>query len=194
MGLALKSDVERYTYHDYLQWPENERWELIEGIAYDMSPAPSPKHQEILGELYRQISNYLLDKTCKVYMAPFDVRLPEVDEKEKEIKTVLQPDISIICDPAKIDEKGCLGSPDLVMEIVSPATVQKDMKEKFFTYERFGIKEYWIIHPVDQILMVFKRLLNGKYGRPEIYSPEDKVKVGILPDLTSDLAMVFKGL
>lgn len=191
MGLALKSDVERYTYDDYLQWPENERWELIEGIAYDMTPAPSPKHQEILGELHRQISTYLLDRTCKVYMAPFDVRLPGADEKE--IKTVLQPDISIICEPAKIDEKGCLGSPDLVIEIVSPTTVQKDMKEKFFTYERFGIKEYWIIHPLDQILMVFKRLPNGKYGRPEIYSPGDKVNVGILPGLTIDLAMVFKG-
>ena len=192
MGLALRSDFERYTYGNYLEWPENERWELIDGIAYDMSPAPSPKHQEILGELFRQISNYLLDKTCQVYMAPFDVRFPETGEKEKDIKTVLQPDISVICDPEKIDEKGCLGSPDLIIEIVSPSTVQKDMREKLFTYEKFAVKEYWIIHPVDQILMVFKRIANGKYGRPDIYSHVDKVKMGILPDLTIDLTAVFK--
>jgi Uma2 family endonuclease len=192
MGLAAKSNIERYNYGDYQEWPDHERWELIDGIAYDMSPAPSRKHQKILGELHRQISTYLLDKTCDVYMAPFDVRFPEHDEKGEEIKTVLQPDISIICDSAKLDEKGCLGSPDLIIEIVSPATVQKDMREKLFSYEKFGVKEYWIIHPVDQILMVFKLLPNKKYGRPDIFSPLDQVKVGILPELSIDLTTVFK--
>ena len=192
MGLAAKLNIERINYGDYQEWPDHERWELIDGIAYDMSPAPSRTHQKILGELHRQISTYLLDKTCDVYMAPFDVRFPEQDEKEEEIKTVLQPDISVICDPAKLDEKGCLGSPDLIIEIVSPATVQKDMREKLFIYEKFGVKEYWIIHPVDQILMVFKLLPGNKYGRPEIFSPLDQVKVGIFPDLTINLSTVFK--
>ncbi len=192
MGLAANSNIERYNYGDYQEWPDHERWELIDGIAYDMSPAPSRKHQKILGELFRQISTYLLNKTCDVYMAPFDVRFPGQDEKEEEIKTVLQPDISVICDPAKLDEKGCLGSPDLIMEIVSPATVQKDMREKLFIYEKYGVKEYWIIHPVDQILMVFKLLPNKKYGRPDIFSPLDQVKPGILPDLTINLTTVFK--
>jgi len=93
---------------------------------------------------------------------------------------------------AKLDEKGCLGSPDLIIEIVSPATVQKDMREKLSIYEKFGVKEYWIIHPVDQILMVFKLLPGNKYGRPDIFSSQDQVKVGILPDLTINLATVFK--
>ena len=168
MGLAAKLNIERFNYGDYQEWPDHERWELIDGIAYDMSPAPSRTHQKILGELHRQISTYLLDKTCDVYMAPFDVRFPEQDEK------------------------GCLGSPDLIMEIVSPATVQKDMREKLFIYEKFGVKEYWIIHPVDQILMVFKLLPGNKYGRPEIFSPLDQVKVGIFPALTINLSTVFK--
>jgi len=93
---------------------------------------------------------------------------------------------------AKLDEKGCLGSPDLIIEIVSPATVQKDMREKLSIYEKFGVKEYWIIHPVDQILMVFKLLPGNKYGRPDIFSSQDQVKVVILPDLTINLATVFK--
>ena len=192
MGLAAKLDIERYTYADYLKWPDNERWEIIAGVAYDMSPAPSPKHQEILGELHRQLSNYLLDKTCSVYVAPFDVRFPEGAEKKEEIETVIQPDISVICDPGKIDKNGCLGSPDLIIEIVSPSTAQKDIREKFYTYEKFGVKEYWILHPEEQILMVFKLLSNKMYGRPDIYSPGDEVKVGILPDLTIDLSLVFK--
>jgi Uma2 family endonuclease len=192
MGLAAKLNIERYNYADYREWPDQERWELIEGIAYDMSPAPSRKHQKILGELHRQISTFLLDKTCDVYMAPFDVRFPGQDEREEEIKTVLQPDISVICDPAKLDEKGCLGSPDLIIEIVSPATVQKDMREKLYIYEKFGVKEYWIIHPVDQILMVFKLLPGNKYGRPDTFSSQDQVKVGILPGLTINLTTVFK--
>jgi Uma2 family endonuclease len=192
MGLAAKLNIEKYNYADYREWPDQERWELIEGIAYDMSPAPSRKHQKILGELHRQISTFLLDKTCDVYMAPFDVRFPEQEEREEEIKTVLQPDISVICDPAKLDEKGCLGSPDLIIEIVSPATVQKDMREKLYIYEKFGVKEYWIIHPVDQILMVFKLLPGNKYGRPDTFSSQDQVKVGILPGLTINLTTVFK--
>jgi len=192
MGSAARSNIERYNYSNYQEWPDHERWELIDGIAYDMSPAPSRKHQKILGELYRQISTYLLDKNCDVYMAPFDVRFPGPGEREEEIETVLQPDISVICDPAKLDEKGCLGSPDLIIEIVSPATVRKDMREKLFTYEKFGVKEYWVIHPVDQILMVFKLLPDKKYGRPDIFSSLDQVKVGIFSDLTINLTTVFK--
>ena len=192
MGSAARSNIERYNYSNYQEWPDHERWELIDGIAYDMSPAPSRKHQKILGELYRQISTYLLDKNCDAYMAPFDVRFPGPGEREEEIETVLQPDISVICDPAKLDEKGCLGSPDLIIEIVSPATVRKDMREKLFTYEKFGVKEYWVIHPVDQILMVFKLLPDKKYGRPDIFSSLDQVKVGIFSDLTINLTTVFK--
>jgi Uma2 family endonuclease len=190
MGLAVKLNTEHFSYADYLRWPDHERWELIDGVAYDMSTAPSRRHQKILVELTRQFSNYLLDKTCEVYAAPFDVRLPEAGEKEEDIKTVLQPDISIICDPAKLDEKGCLGSPDLVVEIVSPATVHKDMREKLLIYERFGVKEYWIIQPGDQILMVFRLQEGKKYNRPDIYSFVQKVESGVITGLIIDLSLL----
>lgn len=186
--MVAKLNNEIFTYGHYLEWPQDERWELIDGHAYDMSPAPSRLHQEILGEMYRQISNFLVEKECKAYPAPFDVRLPEGNEKEEEIKTVLQPDISIICDKWKLDRKGCLGAPDMVVEIISPATVEKDMREKLYTYERFGVKEYWIVHPIDRIVMIFKLDSTKKYGRPETYSFKEKVPVKSLPGLSIDLS------
>lgn len=191
MALAKRLNDAIYSFGDYLQWPEDERWELINGTAFNMAAAPTRKHQKILGELYRQISNFLVDKTCDVYSAPFDVRFPEADEKEYEIKTVLQPDISVICDQTKLDEKGCLGSPDLIIEIISPFTLQRDMGEKFFIYEKFGVKEYWLVHPGDRTLMVFKLQQDNKYGRPEIYFSRGIAEVGIIPGLTIDLATVF---
>lgn len=191
MALAKRLNDAIYSFGDYLQWPEDERWELINGTAFNMAAAPTRKHQKILGELYRQISNFLVDKTCDVYSAPFDVRFPEADEKEYEIKTVLQPDISVICDQTKLDEKGCLGSPDFIIEIISPFTLQRDMGEKFFIYEKFGVKEYWLVHPGDRTLMVFKLQQDNKYGRPEIYFSRGIAEVGIIPGLTIDLATVF---
>jgi len=191
MGLAATKDEHRYTYGDVLKWPEDERWELIDGVPFDMSPAPARKHQEILGELFRQISNYLYKKTCKVYIAPFDVRLPEGDEKDEKIKTVVQPDISIICDQSKLDKKGCRGCPDLIIEIISPSTVQRDMIEKMFLYERFGVKEYWLVHPFDEIVMVFTLQDNNTYGRPQVYSSKDKIVPGLFPDLSIDLTDIF---
>jgi Uma2 family endonuclease len=192
MGLAEKIDSQRYTYADYLAWPEHERWELIEGIPYDMSPAPSRQHQKMTGELFRQFSNYLLEKPCEVYAAPFDVRLADPNAKDVDIVTVVQPDISVICDPGKLDEKGCMGSPDLIIEIVSPATVHKDMSEKFAQYERFGVKEYWIVQPFEKILMVFHLGADGRYGRPDIYSFQKTVRVGILPELEINLNLLEK--
>ncbi|MCP5052579.1 MAG: Uma2 family endonuclease [bacterium] len=191
MNVVAKK-VELFTYGHLLEWPEDERWELIDGIAYDMAAAPATRHQIVLGDLYRQISVYLLDKTCHVFLAPFDIRLPEAEEKEEDIRNVLQPDISVICDPKKIDERGCLGSPDLVIEVLSPSTAQKDKKVKFATYERFGVNEYWIVHPQDMTLTVFKLLAGKSYGRPDVYLPEDKVSPGVLPELIIDLSTVFR--
>lgn len=125
-------------------------------MIFDMSPSPSRNHQEISVELLRQFSNYLIDKTCKVYAAPFDVRLPEGDENDTNIETVVQPDIAVICDKCKLDDKGCKGASDLIIEITSPSTARKDLKEKLFLYEKSGVKEYWIVHPTDKTVMVFK--------------------------------------
>lgn len=190
MSLSLKKD-RRYKYSDYLTWNDEERWELIEGEAYNMSPAPTRFHQRIAGELFRQFANYLYDKRCEVYIAPFDVRLPYGDEKDANIETVVQPDIAVICDISKLDEKGCKGSPDLIIEIISPYTVQKDVKRKFFLYEKAGVSEYWIVHPEDKIVMVFRLEDNHRYGRPETYIEHEEIKVDIIGSLLIDLKPVF---
>ncbi|MBU0566484.1 Uma2 family endonuclease [bacterium] len=191
MALPAYKEVERYTYGDYLNWPDEERWELIEGEAYDMSPAPSRWHQQIAGELFKQIAVFLTGKKCEAYFAPFDVRLPRADEDDSETMTVVQPDIVVVCNPAKLDNRGCRGAPDLVVEILSPFTASKDQIEKLALYEKHGVKEYWIIHPTDNLLTV--RLLeeDGKYGIPAIYEGKGSLEVATLPGLTVNLDAVF---
>jgi Uma2 family endonuclease len=191
MGPLAITATERYTYGDYLKWDNGERWELIDGVAYDMTPAPLRIHQEISRELLLQIGNYLRDKSCKLYAAPFDVRLPEGDETDEAVTTVVQPDLVIVCDHSKLDDKGCKGSPDLIVEILSPATARKDLKEKFVRYERSGVKEYWIVDPASKTVTVFRLSFDGRYGRPDVYGEEERVKVEILGDLEVDLQPVF---
>lgn len=183
---------ERYTYKDYLQWPEDERWELIDGVPYNMSPAPSKRHQEITGALFVEFYNYLKGKPCKVYIAPFDVRMAGEGESDDEASTVLQPDIVVICDRSKLDKRGCKGAPDLVVEVISPHTVKKDIIRKFDSYEKFGVKEYWIIRPEEETVTVFKLNKENKYGRPEIYCRADKIQVGIFNDLIISLEDILR--
>ncbi|HSO73083.1 MAG TPA: Uma2 family endonuclease [Thermodesulfobacteriota bacterium] len=192
MGYPNRKENNSYTYKDYLEWPEEERWEMIEGVAYHMTPSPSRSHQKISAALVNAIYPYLKGKNCEVYYAPFDVRLPEGDEENNKIKTVVQPDIVVICDPSKLDEKGCKGSPDLIMEILSPSTASIDYISKLNLYEKNQVSEYWIIHPMDKIVMVYRLLENGNYGRAEVYSEKDRVKVGIFDDFVIDLKEIFK--
>ncbi len=183
---------ERFTYADYLSWSDEERWELIDGVAYSMSPAPSRMHQKLSAALFNQIFNYLKGKTCETYSAPFDVRLPETPKvPDEQIETVVQPDIVVICDPDKLDDKGCKGAPDLIVEILSPSTAEHDLKDKFYLYQRVGVREYWIVNQTDKTLMVFKLNSVGEYGRPEMYGSRDIVVVPLLGDLEIDLAEVF---
>ncbi|MGE5604171.1 MAG: Uma2 family endonuclease [Bacteroidota bacterium] len=181
-----------YTYGDYAKWPDEERWELIDGIPYNMSPAPSRSHQKILGDLHRQVANYLIGKTCEVYIAPFDVRLPKGDESDEQIDTVVQPDLMVVCDREKLDERGCKGAPDLVVEVLSPGTAGRDMKIKLALYERVGVKEYWLVDPSNKTVQVYQLETEDRYGRPGIYTSADRLKVGIFTDLEINLAMVFK--
>lgn len=183
----IKQD-RKYTYKDYLTWPEDERREIIDGVAYDMAPAPLRFHQRISIKLAYQFEDYLKDKTCEVYDAPFDV----VFEEDEYTDTVVQPDIAIICDKSKLTDNGCTGAPDLIVEISSPSTARKDLKEKFSLYERTGVKEYWIVHPTDKTVLVFKLGENNEYGKVERYDSEDSIKVGIFEDLVIDLKAVFK--
>ncbi len=193
MAYPIKKEDKKYNYGDYLTWPDGERWELIDGVAYDMSPAPSRIHQEISVEILRQIANYLVDKDCKVYNAPFDVRLPKGNEKKDEdIDTIVQPDISVVCDKSKLDDKGCKGAPELIIEIVSPFTSSMDYIKKLGLYERNQVKEYWIVQPVDKIAMIYKLMDNVRYGKPDIYSEEDEIRVGIFNgELVIDMKLVF---
>ncbi|EGW36551.1 Uma2 family endonuclease [Desulfosporosinus sp. OT] len=185
--------VRKYTYFDYVTWPSDNPVELIDGVPYAMTPGPSRIHQKISIELVRQISNYLRRKTCEVYAAPFDVRLTGNDEADEEIKNVIQPDISIICNKEKLDDQGCKGAPDLVMEIVSPSSIAMDYIKKLNLYEKYSVREYWIIHPIDKIIMVYTLIENGKYARPEVYQIEEVIKIGIFEDLSISLAEVFGG-
>lgn len=187
--MPLPKSEQNYSYDDYLNWDENERWEIIDGVPY-MQAAPSRMHQEILMELARQISNYLTDKPCKVYPAPFCVRL-DIEKNNNDIKNVVEPDITVVCDNSKLDERGCKGAPDMIVEILSPSTGKMDKVIKFNKYEKAGVKEYWILEPDQKIMSAFVLQPNGRYGRPEMYTEEDVIKSSILSDFEIDLKSVF---
>lgn len=189
--MSLPQEEKQYTYADYLTWPEGERLEIIDGVPY-MQAAPSPEHQLISSELNRQFANYLQGKSCNVYPAPFCVRLTTGDEKSNEdIKRVFEPDITIVCEKSKIDNKGCNGVPDLIIEIISPSSLKHDRVTKFNKYEKAGVVEYWIVEPEGKIVSVFVLQSNDRYGRPEIYTEDEKITVSLFPDLIVDLSTVF---
>ncbi len=179
MGLPLK-DPDRHTYGDYLRWPEGVRYELVDGVAYLMAPAPDLAHQEVAGEIFRQASNALQDKPCRAFVAPVDVRLPKAGEADEAIETVVQPDVLAVCDETKLDRRGVRGAPDWVVEVLSPATAAHDMVEKRRIYERHGVKEYWLVHPYDRVLTIY-RLEGGTYGKPDVQELTGETAVGALP-------------
>ncbi len=166
MGLPIAKS-QQYTYGDYLTWPDDVRYELIEGEAYAMSPAPTLDHQEITGEVFRQLANQLEGKPCRAFISPVDVRLPRKDEANEEVNTVVQPDVIMVCDPGKLDRRGVRGAPDWVLEVLSPSTALHDQLIKRKVYEHAGIKEYWLIHPIDRTVTIYT-LEQGRYGSPEI--------------------------
>lgn len=184
MNAALKLPT-HYTYADYYNWSEDERWELINGEAYAMS-APSRLHQKVVSDLAGQLRNYFQKKPCEFYVAPFDVRLPKKNEKDEQIDTVVQPDLSVICDEKKLDDKGCRGAPDWIIEILSPSSKLMDMEVKRKLYEQHGVKEYWIIHPEERWLMIYLLDFQGKYNQSVAYSLIQPVQVFLFPDLFID--------
>lgn len=193
MSILLSKSQSRYTYNDYLSRPEDEPYEIIDGVPFGMTPAPSRKHQEISGELFRQFANYLIDKKCRIYAAPFDVRIPEGDsDSDEDITNVVQPDLTVVCDEKKLDERGCKGSPDLVIEIISKNTFKKDMGEKLSLYEKTGVKEYWVVYPKDETVMVFRLGDEQAYGEPDIFNKNDCIQPGLFPGLLVELERVFK--
>jgi Uma2 family endonuclease len=193
MELALKKQEQRYTYKDYLCWPDDERWEIINGVAYNMSPAPLRNHQKLLRKLLLVIGNWLEGKTCEVYTAPFDVRLPEYeDELDNEIDTVVQPDIVVVCDPEKLDEKGVKGSPDWIIEILSTSTAKKDWNEKFNLYEKHKVREYWIIDPDSKTAYIYQLNDKGLFFEKTILEKKGIVECFVLEGLKINIEEIFR--
>jgi len=181
----------KFNYADYLNWADDERWEIIEGVPYNMSPAPAREHQRVSAIIFVKIYNFLSGKECEVYFAPFDVRLAETKNAADEaIETVVQPDIVVICDQNKLDKRGCLGSPDIMVEILSPATSYKDQTEKLLLYEKHGVKEYWIVNPDAKYVMMYC-LDAEKYAKPEYLTKNDILESKVLEGFKIDLSEVW---
>ncbi len=180
-----------YTYADYLRWTIEERLELIRGKIFRMSPAPNRMHQTLSMRIATPIYNLLRGQPCQVYTAPFDVRLPRKSARDEDIITVVQPDICVVCDPAKLDDRGCIGAPDIVVEILSPSSNKKELKHKYEVYEESGVKEYWIVTPVE--CTFFRYLLDeaGKFQPTHLLTQGDIVTTPVLPGLALDLEEVF---
>jgi Uma2 family endonuclease len=179
-----------FTYADYLADVSNDRYELLDGKIV-MQAAPSSVHQEISMELSRQFANYLVGKKCRVYHAPFDVRLFEKEgDSPNNVYTVFQPDISVVCDRKKIDNRGCKGAPDLVIEILSPSTAGRDWISKLNQYRKAGVREYWIVDPQNQLVHVFL-LKDGQFFLCKVYSKTETAEVNVLDGCSIDLNQVF---
>ena len=173
-----------YTYKDYENSSDDERFEVIDGVIYMMSP-PSQAHQEVCGEIYRQLANFMRGKPCKVFIAPFGVRLNAAARDN----TIVEPDLLIVCDRSKLDGKACVGAPDMVVEVLSPSTAGKDRVLKFNKYLQAGVREYWIIDPDSKTLGVHI-LKNGEYVTTA-YGDEDTVPVHVLDGCLVDMKDVF---
>jgi Uma2 family endonuclease len=179
-----------YSYADYYKWKFAERVELIKGHIFKMSPAPNPRHQELTFAIHLAIYNYLNGGKCKVYSAPFDVRFPRKSKNDRDILTVLQPDICVICDESKLDDRGCLGAPDIVVEILSPGNNAREMKNKYEIYEESGVKEYWIVSPQNETFLVYT-LTGEKYVPSRTMTTGDVVSSSVLPGFSLDLSALF---
>lgn len=179
-----------YTYADYLLWKFEERVELLKGRIFKMSPAPARGHQKLSFRLTGEFYKYFEGKKCEVYPAPFDVRLPKKQEENGKIYTVVQPDLCVVCDPNKLDDRGCLGAPDLVIEILSPGNSQKEMKNKFELYEEAGVKEYWVVQPEYENIIIYV-LENGKYRGLAPITKGDFVHSHIFPEFKIDTEKIF---
>jgi len=188
------SSYGHYSYADYLTWDIDHMVELIKGKVFKQAAAaPRRIHQELVLKIGSQLSEHLKGKKCKAYIAPFDVRLPVKSKKHEDIRTVVQPDICVICDLEKLDELGCVGAPDLIMEILSPSNNKKELQNKYEVYEESGVKEYWIIHPYEKTLLVYT-LTDGKYISSKLFTLGDHVSSRCIEGFVLDLDELFEGL
>jgi len=183
-----------YSYADYLLWRFEQSVELIKGKVFKMSPAPSVKHQRISMKFTRLLANYFHGKPCDFFSAPFDVRLLDANKSKKankDIYTVVQPDLCVICDREKLDEQGCIGSPDLIVEILSPGNSKKEMKIKYALYEEAGVHEYWVVFPSEYVLQQYVLNKKKRYVLKNSFVEDELFSAHIFPDLQVDLGQIF---
>jgi Uma2 family endonuclease len=191
MGNPALTPQESFTYRQYRTWPDEERWELIDGQAWAMSPAPMTGHQKVSGSLFAKIHNFLEGEPCRVFDAPFDVVLPRGEESDDEVRTVVQPDIVVICDKSKITKRGGRGAPDWVIEILSPRTAKKDFETKFRLYERHGVREYWIVDPGMAVIHAWRLGQDGSFGEERLYEDGEAAPSAVLDGLVIDTEKLF---
>ncbi|AWG20883.1 restriction endonuclease [Flavobacterium faecale] len=180
--------TKEYTYSDYLLWQFSERVELIRGFIKKMSPAPSRNHQTISQNLNWKIYGFFQNHPCSVYVAPFDVRLPI--QSAKKDTTIVQPDLCIICEESKLDDRGCNGAPDLIVEILSPNNSKHDLHTKFNLYQESGVKEYWLVEPEERMVLVYT-LKNGEYIGLKPFTEGELIKSPLFPDMNIAVEEVF---
>ncbi|WP_154854985.1 Uma2 family endonuclease [Cyclobacterium xiamenense] len=180
-----------YSYADYLTWQMEEVVELIRGKIFKRAAAaPRRIHQRISAKLLARLYVFLEDKPCQVYDAPFDVRFPKASKADHKIHDVVQPDICVICDTEKLDERGCIGAPDLIVEILSPSNSKTELKHKFELYESNGVREYWIIHSETQDLLIYS-LIDGKYVPSILFTSGHVVESKVIKGFKLDLEEFF---
>ena len=182
---VLKRDSDYHTYADYLTWSASYGDEVIDGTAYVREPAPTRSHQRVVLELGRQLANTLKGKPCQVYVAPFDVRLPKSSEQDDQIDTVVQPDVLIVCDLQKLDARGMCGAPDWIAEVLSPWTARHDHTVKLPVYERAGVREVWLIGPIERTVLIH-RLEAGRYRRATLHELKGQTPIIAVPGVTID--------
>jgi Uma2 family endonuclease len=186
MNVMRQRDMQRHTYADYLAWSATSGNELIDGIAYvGEPPAPSRLHQEVLVELCRQVATALAGKSARAYVAPFDVRFPKGGSADDQIDTVVQPDILIVCDLQKLDDRGMRGAPDWIAEVLSPSTASYDRTTKLRAYERACVPEVWLIDPIDRTVTIY-RIAAGHYPQPVVLELRGQTAVTAVPGVSID--------
>lgn len=189
--MSIPQYDKKLSYSDYLLWDDEERIEIIDGIPYNMSPAPSTKHQQVSMNLSFQLMNFFKGKNCQVFAAPFDVRLFSEGKKNDEVFDVVQPDISVICDTNKLDDQGCIGSPDFIIEILSPSSVKTDKMVKRNLYEKANVKEYWIVDILNKLVEIYHLDSKNQYGKPILFTLEDEARSFNFKGLEVNLKEIF---
>jgi Uma2 family endonuclease len=189
--MSATSPVERpHTYGEIRTWSDDTRWEIIDGQAYAMA-GPTYVHQSVVMGLGVQLYAYFQARGCRVLSAPFDVRLPRGDEPDEQIETVVQPDIVVVCDRSKLDDQGCRGAPDVVIEVLSPSTAGRDQVTKRAIYERHGVHQYWLVHPTDRVVTIYRRRSEGGFATPEVFEARGSVPIQGYEGLELDWDQAF---